>query len=109
MEDKRTFERFELKVPARVGIEGWDQKREEISLVTSNICAGGAYFFKKAPIPEGTRVQMDFVLSIDKLKGLLDSQCRIKVKGEVVRSEETGIAIRFDKDYQIESARTTLH
>ena len=109
MEDKRTFERFELEVPARVGIEGWDQKSEEIALVTSNICAGGAYFFTKAPIPEGTRVQMDFVLSIDKLKGLLDSQCRIKVRGEVVRSEETGIAIRFDKDYQIESAGTTLH
>ena len=44
---------------------------------------------------------MNFVLSIDKLKKILDSECRIQVEGEVIRSEDSGIAVRFDEDYQI--------
>ena len=109
MEDKRVFERFDLKVPARVGIEKAGQRKEEISLLTSNICAGGAFFHTADPLPEGTRVEIDFILSIEKLKKMLDSQCRIIVKGEVVRSGESGIAVRFEEDYEIMPVKASLH
>ncbi|MBW2608786.1 MAG: PilZ domain-containing protein [Deltaproteobacteria bacterium] len=109
MNDKRVFERFELKVPARVEVEGGPGQGEEISLLTSNICAGGAFFHTKDPIPEGTKVQLEFVLSIDKLKEILDSECRIKVEGKVVRTEEAGIAVRFDDDYEIEPVKVQMH
>lgn len=108
MEDKRNFERFDLEVPARIGL-GKSVDEKEISLITSNICAGGAFLLTKDPIPTGTKVRMDFVLSIQKLKELLDSECRIQIEGEVVRTEEGGIAIRFDDDYQIIPVKHSVH
>jgi hypothetical protein len=108
MEDKRVYERFDLEVPARIGIAGSDQA-SELSLRTSNICAGGAFFISTEPLPEGTRVKMDFVLSIEKLKEMLNSHCRIKVEGEVVRNETAGIAVRFDEDYEIIPVKEALH
>jgi hypothetical protein len=110
MEEKRIYERFDLKVPARLGILGSDKgAADEVSLTTINICAGGAFFNTETPLPQGTRVKMDFVLSIDKLKELLDSHCRIKVQGEVIRTDQSGIAIRFDEDYEIMSVKGALH
>jgi hypothetical protein len=110
-EDKRVYERFDLKVPARLGILGTGQWKadDEVSLTTDNICAGGAFFVTEAQLPRGTRIKMDFVLSIDKLKELLDSQCRIKVQGEVIRTDESGIAVRFDEDYEIMPVKGSMH
>ena len=101
MDDKRTFERFDLQVPVKVGIRGTDHESVEVSLLTRDICAGGAYMETKTPLPEGTKVKVDFVLSIEKLKEMLDSHCRVIVEGEVIRAEGKGIAIRFEDDYQI--------
>lgn len=108
MENKRVYERFDLEVPARIGVVGYDQAAE-LSLKTSNICAGGAFFVTTTPLPEGTRVKMDFVLSIEKVKEMLDSHCRIKVEGEVVRKEAGGIAVRFDEDYEIIPVKGVVH
>ena len=109
MEDKRTFERFDLAVPAKIGVEGIDTGIEEMSLVTRDICAGGAFLHTKNPLPEGTRIKMNLVLSIEKLKQLLDSECEIQVEGTVVRSEDTGIAIRFEENYELVSVTGTVH
>ena len=110
MEDKRAYERFDLEVPARLGIVGPEREKEvEISLTTTNICAGGAFLPTKNPLPKGTRVKMDFILSIDKLKEMLDSHAQIKVEGEVIRTEESGIAVRFDENYEIMPVKEVLH
>jgi hypothetical protein len=109
MDDQRAFERFELRVPATLGIEGPEREKEDISLLTSNICAGGAFFQTEEPLPQGTRVRMEFTLSIDKLKEMLASHCRIKVRGEVVRTDASGIAVCFDEDYEIMPVKEALH
>lgn len=109
-EDKRAYERFDLEIPVRIGIVGSDQAgAAELDLTTRNICAGGAFFHTEEPLPEGTRLKIDFVLSIEKLKEMLDSYCRIKVEGEVVRNEKGGIAVRFDEDYEIIPVKGTVH
>lgn len=109
MEDKRAFERFDLKVPIKMRLEEASSENAEFTFTTSNICAGGAFFRTDSPIPEGTRVYLDFVISIEKLKELLDSQCRVVVGGRVVRREGAGIAIRFDEDYEIIPVKGQLH
>ncbi|MFC1869177.1 PilZ domain-containing protein [Thermodesulfobacteriota bacterium] len=111
MENKRAYERFDLSVTVQLGVLGSGQvmKDDEVSLTTSNICAGGAFFVMDDPLPEGTRLKMDFIISIDKLKEMLDSHCRIKVEGEVVRMETSGIAVRFEEDYEINPVKGTLH
>lgn len=110
MKNKRKYERFDLEVPAKMGILGAGNNNEhEVSLSTVNVCAGGAFFAAEVSIPEGTRVKMDFTLSIEKLKEMLDSYCRIKVEGEVIRMDDRGIAVRFDKDYEIIPVKGELH
>lgn len=109
MEDKRKYERFDLAVPTKIGVKGIDAGLGEMDLVTRDICAGGAFLQTKNPLPEGTRVKMNFVLSIEKLKQLLDSECEVQVEGIVVRSEEIGIAVRFDDNYEIVSIKGTVH
>ena len=105
MENRREFERFDLELPARVEVEPPGQRTEPFSLKTSNISAGGAFFPTAKPLSEGTKLQLNIILAIEKLKKLTGSQCHIKVKGTVVRSEEDGMVIRFQRDYDITSTR----
>jgi len=101
MEERREFERFDLELPGRVEVEATGQKDEPSSLKTSNISAGGAFFHTERPLSEGTRLCLNLILVVEKLKKLTGSQCQIKVNGTVVRFEEKGMAIRFQRDYEM--------
>ena len=59
------------------------------------------------PLPEGKQVQLNLILVIEKLKELIGSQCHIIVKGTVARSEETGVAIRFQRNCKIMSKKSS--
>jgi hypothetical protein len=103
MNERRQLERFELKVPAAIESFNQRHKGKELNLLTSDICSGGAYFHTAEPLPEGTKVKIDLVLPLDKLRALKkeDKKAYIKVTGKVLRSESGGMAIGFDGDYQI--------
>jgi len=95
MVEKRRLERFELI----------NERHDErmIHLLTTNICSGGAYFHTNQPLPEGTKVKLDLVLPLDKLRKLKKEHKKalIKVTGKVLRTESEGMAICFDRDYRI--------
>ncbi len=103
MKEKRTLQRFDLEIPAKIESTTSDQEKKLLNLLTSNICSGGAFFHTTQPLPEDTQVKIDLVLPLDKLKQLKDDckQAYIKVTGRVLRSESEGMAIFFDKDYLI--------
>jgi len=101
MEERREFERFDLEPPARVEVEATGQKEEPSSLKTSNISAAGAFFHTERPLYEGTRLRLNLILVVEKLKKLTGSQCQINVNGTVVRFEERGMVIRFQRDYKM--------
>ena len=107
MHEKRKLNRFDLKVPAKVEVMTSDQEKEIFNLLTSDICSGGAFFHTPQPLPEGTPVRIDLILSLDKLKDLKDNfkHAYIKVAGTVLRSESAGMAICFNEDYQIRPYR----
>ena len=103
MEEKRRLERFDLKIPARLECLLGDEEGETLDLLTSDICAGGAFFHTDEPLPEGTQVKIDLVLPLEKIKKLA-ADCDhafIKVTGTVLRAEAKGMAICFDKGYEI--------
>ena len=110
MDEKRTLERFDLQVPAKIEVIKQDHEKGMLDLLTSNICSGGAFLHTTQPLPEGTQVKVDLILPFDKLKELkYDSQqVYIKVTGTVLRSETEGMAICFDEDYQIRPWREGL-
>jgi hypothetical protein len=103
MEDKRKLERFELKAPAKIIPMDPGREKGPLSLETRNICAGGAFFHTPHALPEGTKVDVEVVLPLDKLQILKDTSKRVhlKVTGRVLRSEPEGFAVRFDGDYRI--------
>ena len=109
MTECRRDERFALRLPAKVEVlrENGNVEEQVIRLETENICWRGAYFTTLCPLPEGTKVKVDLVLNFDKATTKKDLRPRIKVKGEVIRSERTGMAVGFDGRYKIISAPGT--
>ena len=103
MVEKRRLERFDLVLPAAIEFINEHQDERMINLLTTNICSGGAYFYTNQPLPEGTQVKIDLVLPLDKLRKLKKEHKKafIKVTGKVLRTESEGMAIFFNKDYQI--------
>lgn len=103
MVEKRRLERFDLVLPAAIEFLHENHKERMINLLTTNVCSGGAYFHTTQPLPEGTQVKIDLVLPLDKLRKLKKEHKKafIKVTGKVLRTESEGMAIFFDKDYQI--------
>jgi hypothetical protein len=105
MEEKRNFKRFDRKVPAKLQSLGTDlEKNNKIHyLMTKDICAGGTYIMAKHPLPEGTEVLVEIALPIENsLNFDTDNHCLVKVKGHVLRSESAGMAVSFQKNFQIE-------
>lgn len=103
--EKRTMERFGLELPARLTrADALDNEHSEsMELITSDICAGGAYFHTDVPLPVGTDVKIDIVLPIDEIKKIKTKKALVKVTGAVLRATEDGMAICFDKNFEITS------
>jgi len=68
MKDRRKLERFNLKLRGEITAETADQMNRVFRLRTRDISSGGAFFYGVDPLPEGTPVQINLILSIDKLK-----------------------------------------
>lgn len=98
--NKRQMERFDLELPASLIAAGIDQKARE--LITSDVCAGGAFFETDQPLPLGTDVNIELILPLERLKKITANKVRIKVTGAVIRVTDTGMAISFEEDFEIE-------
>lgn len=103
MREQRRLERFDLGVPATVEVvaRGDDSEKKIHYVITKNISADGAFFDTMSPSFEGAQVKVGLVLNLGRSKGLTRRRACIKVSGTVLRSEPTGMAIRFDKSYRI--------
>jgi hypothetical protein len=98
--DKRKMERFSLEIPTYLQV-AVEQESESRELVTRDVCAGGALFHTDQPLPVGTEIKVDLVLSISELKKIKADKVLIKVDGVVIRTDEKGMAVCFDKKYKI--------
>ena len=105
--DRRKNPRYELDLVVNVTIE--DKKRYPLRFVTrtKNVCSSGAYIAAEAPLNEGTLVKLELFLAVDRLLSIIGEHQKVKVrvKGEVVRANDEGMAVRFDRGYKI----TTLN
>jgi len=103
MEERRELERFKLKLPARIEMVSGKPEvgRDIINTETDNISSGGAFFHTLSPLPEGTQVKIDLLLNFQRLRIPKNRRPHINVRGNVLRSEATGMAIQLDKRYKI--------
>jgi hypothetical protein len=103
MQERRKLKRFRLRLPSKVEAEPRppDEASRVQELETENICSGGAFFRTLTPLMLGTRVKIEMVLELFGRRYPLSSVSLVRVKGEVLRSEATGMAVRFDKPHAI--------
>ena len=101
MAERRSMERFNLHFPVMISAMGKDQEVFTKEFVTSNICAGGAYFITSKPFLLGTKVQIDLPWPPMKLKLKESRKALIKLQGKVVRASAKGMAIAFSSQHEI--------
>ena len=93
--ESRSMERFSLRLPTR--ISPLEPGNPILDVITENICAGGAFFQTRKPLPEGLKVQVEVTLRLDGAS----RASRAQVKGEVLGPRPDGMAIRFEKRVHI--------
>ena len=102
MKERRKLDRFVLSVGAKIEVKTPAETGETLDLTASNICAGGAFFPTNQILPEGTDVSLDLRLPLDRLKDLIDfERVNVRVDGRVLRCAPTGMAISFNRNYEI--------
>jgi hypothetical protein len=99
--DRRKMERFSLELPAYLSLVDRKENPKPPELITSNVCSGGAYFKTEKPLTIGIDVKLAVILPLDKFKNEKGKISIIDVSGSVIRTDQQGMAICFDKKYRI--------
>ena len=97
----RRAERFTLELSACLSVSSDKADDATIQLKTIDVSSAGAFFDTDRPLPLGTEVKIDMVLPLDELKKLKGKKAKIVVTGAVIRTDNKGMAICFDENYQI--------
>ena len=103
MKEKRKIQRIEMRTPAR--LEGVAKGGKKISLQaeTKDLSSHGAFFITEDLIEENVILDVELIVSMEKLQELLGEkkQIRIRIQGTVIRNDPDGIAVSFGRKYQI--------
>jgi hypothetical protein len=100
-EEQRKRERFEMSIPTDVLVKNSGNNSEFLKLIAVNISSGGAYLITDQKIPEGTPVKLDFVLPSNHSRDLTGAYGYVKITGTVLRTDEDGFAVSFNRSYKI--------
>jgi hypothetical protein len=100
MKERRQFERFDLTLPVQLKIINHDKKKV-FNLKTMDISSSGVFIDTTEQFSNGTRFEMNFTITSEKIKSLTGALSLIECEGGIVRSTPTGMAIRFDTECQI--------
>ncbi len=100
-DNKRRYERFPLELEAKLVIQDKKGKKTLSSLHTKNVSAGGVLIKTGESLPKGLNLDMTLVLPLDKLDKADTDELNINISGKVIRLEQQGIIIEFDKSFSI--------
>jgi hypothetical protein len=111
MDERRKIQRFHLEIPARIKRVGEGQTGEVSDFKTRDISSSGAFLFTDEQVAEGAHLTLELVLPVEKFKQLLGphSKVRINVSGRVIRKDQEGIAVLFNKKYEIRASANNSH
>jgi PilZ domain len=100
MEERRSSRRFNLLLTSVVSAYDRDGY-VHCELVTDNISAGGAYFCTPYPYAVGTHVSLQIMIRRNGNSSFPSHGACVNVRGEVVRTDASGIAVEFDDQYHM--------
>ena len=106
MENRRKLERYNMNLISFVEADrGEKENTKPLYMMTANICAGGAFLRTDASLTNDMHVHIGFFIPTqnpvnpespeDKVMALVETS------GTVIRCDEMGVAIQFDKEYII--------
>ena len=96
--EKRKVERFDLNLEAFVLVVGESSDKKPSRLMTRDVSMNGAYLLTPEPLPIGTKVNVDVILSLGSLAPSETRNALIQASGAVLRTDSEGMAIRFDEN-----------
>ena len=105
------MQRFDLQASTRIEVQQEDGRRGVISFMTRDISSMGAFIETAQPLPEGAPVRLELMLPLDLLQRIVgkDARAKVKVRGKVIRAEEGGMAIQFDRRFKIIATNVATH
>jgi hypothetical protein len=99
--DKRRLQRFRIGVPAHIEARSGLAQSIHMDLLSRDVCADGAFFLTTRPLDIDTRVWVKMQLIPRKLAGNRGKRAQITITGTVLRADASGMAIRFNPNYQM--------
>ena len=101
--EQRFADRYGLKVSARLSLNIDRGDSDIIDTVIKNISSRGVFLTADRGFPEGSHVRFEMLLPVSGLLKVIgeDRKIMVKVNGRIIRSSANGMAIEFDKDYEI--------
>ena len=100
MEDSRKEQRFELKLPCLIFASDDQKGSVKCQTVTSNVSVGGTLVETDLQLPMGKNVFVEMLIQREDLFKSGANSC-IRLNGHVIRTGPGGMAIVFEKEYQI--------
>ena len=101
--NKRMRERFNIQAKCLISTDSANNGRETNGLLVTNISTSGVFLQTDQPLPIGTELIVNNVHLLNGWKRDGEDNIVTKVAGHVLRIDERGMAIRFDKDYPVNS------
>ena len=95
------MERFDLELEAFVSLPGETDRTERGNLVTRDVSRSGVFLVTDAPLPVGSKVNVDMILTLGGRKKQNAQQAWIKASGKVLRADKQGMAVGFDDQSRI--------
>jgi c-di-GMP-binding flagellar brake protein YcgR len=106
MTEKRKFERFELNIQTMLNVKDEARMEKPPVLLSRDISCAGVFLVTNAPLPIGTSVDLNLLLSQHEMDShTRDERINITTSGKVVRANDQGMAVEFDKQYKISPIR----
>jgi hypothetical protein len=99
--EKRKVERFDLQLEAFVSLPGSVSQNRTDSLITRDISMCGAFLMTDKPLPVGSKICVDMILTLAGREKKGAQKAWIKASGKVLRSDNEGMAVSFDDQSRI--------
>ena len=101
MIEKRAVERFDLQLEAFVSVPGTVSQNEAENLITRDISMCGAFLVTDSPLPVGSKVCVDMILTLEGRTKQGAQKAWIKASGKILRTDNEGMAVGFDNQSRI--------
>ena len=110
MNDNRKFDRYEINIPVRALIDKPGGVSEKIEIEAINLSARGMLIKKGISLPDSSPIKFEIMFHFEDLKTSEnpDGDLMMTVTGHVMRTEDEGIVIRFNDDYEMSQCLSFL-